>query len=57
MLTITITPNIFTTLTIHVLRNAGGGGGINFSGEKPYKGIRFNIISVYEGVGPISRKK
>ena len=31
---------------IQVLRNAGGGGGINFSGKKRYEGVQFNIISV-----------
>ena len=35
-----------------MLRNAGGvgGGGINFSGEKRYKGLRLNVISVTRGV-------
>ena len=37
----------------------GGGGGVKFSGEKCYEGVRFNVISVTKGVGggPISRKK
>ena len=43
---------------IQVLRNAvGGGGGVSFPGKKRYKGAWFNVISVYEGVGQISRKK
>ena len=33
-----------------MLRNIdGGGGGITFSGEKCYEGVRFNIISVARG--------
>ena len=43
-----------------MLRNAdGGGGGVNFSGEKRYEGVRFNVISVTRGwVGvQISGKK
>ena len=33
-----------------MLRNAdGGGGGVNFSEEKRYKGVRFNVISVTRG--------
>ena len=35
---------------IQVLRNAdGGGGGVNFSGEKHYEGVMFNVISVTRG--------
>ena len=26
-----------------------GAGGVNFSGEKRYKGVRFNVISVTSG--------
>ena len=37
---------------IQVLRNAGGGRGINFSLEKHHEGVRFNVISV-----TISREK
>ena len=32
-----------------MLRNADGGGGIRFSGEKHYEGVRFNVISVTRG--------
>ena len=32
-----------------MLRNAGVGGGINFSGEKRYEGVMFNVISVTRG--------
>ena len=33
-----------------MLRNAdGGGGGVRFSGEKHYEGVRFNVISVMKG--------
>ena len=32
-----------------MLRNAEGGGGINFSEEKRYEGVRFNVISVTRG--------
>ena len=32
-----------------MLRNAGGGGGINFSGKKRYEGVSFNVISVTRG--------
>ena len=40
-----------------MLRNADGGG-VKFSGEKRYEGVRFNVM-LYEGVGggPISRGK
>ena len=31
---------------IQVLRNADGGGGVQFSGGKRYEGVRFNVISV-----------
>ena len=34
-----------------MLLNAGGGGGINFSGGKRYKCLRFNVISVTRGWG------
>ena len=33
---------------IQVLRNADGGG-VNFSEEKRYEGVRFNVISVTRG--------
>ena len=33
-----------------MLRNAGGGGGINFSGKKRYEDVRFNTISITRGV-------
>ena len=32
-----------------MLRNAVGGGGVKFSGEKRYEGVRFNVISVKRG--------
>ena len=33
-----------------MFRNAdGGGGGVTFSGEKRYEGVRFNVISVMRG--------
>ena len=32
-----------------MLRNADGGGGVKFSGEKRYEGVRFNVISVTRG--------
>ena len=32
-----------------MLRNAYGGGGVNFSGEKRYEGVRLNVISVTRG--------
>ena len=33
-----------------MLRNADGGGGVLFSGEKKrYEGVRFNVISVTRG--------
>ena len=35
--------------TIQVLHNADGGGGVTFSGEKRYKGVTFNVISVTRG--------
>ena len=36
----------------------GVGGGINFSGKKHYKGVRFNVITILAlRGGPISRKK
>ena len=34
-----------------------GVGGINFSGKKHYKGVRFNVIILALRGGPISRKK
>ena len=36
---------------IQVFRNAdgGGGGGVKFSGEKCYEGVRFNVINVTRG--------
>ena len=42
-----------------MLRNADGGGSVNFSDKKRYEGVRFNVISVTRGVGggPISRGK
>ena len=42
-----------------MLRNADGGGGVKFSREEHYEGVRFNVISVTRGVGggPNSRKK
>ena len=40
-----------------MLRNADWGGGVKFSEKKHYEGVMFNIISVTERVGPISRKK
>ena len=33
-----------------------GGGGVKFSGKKRYEGVRFNVICVGVGGGPISRK-
>ena len=35
-----------------------GGGGVRFSGKKPYEGVRFNVIIALQGGGwdPISRK-
>ena len=36
---------------IQVLRNTMGGGGVSFRGEKCYEGVRFNVISLNEGVG------
>ena len=32
-----------------MLRNADGGGGVNFSKKKCYEGVRFNVISVTRG--------
>ena len=32
-----------------MLRNADGGGGVNFSGKKRNEGVRFNLISVTWG--------
>ena len=32
-----------------MLRNADGVGGVQFSGEKRYEGVRFNGISVTRG--------
>ena len=32
-----------------MLRNADGGGGVQFSGKKRYEGVRFNVISVTRG--------
>ena len=41
-----------------MLHNAGGGGGILFSGKKHYEGVRFNVISVTRGwVGSNFQKK
>ena len=35
--------------TIQALRNADGGGGVRFSGEKGYEGVRLKVISVTRG--------
>ena len=35
---------------IQVLRNPDGCGGINFSWEKRYEGVRFNALSLRGGV-------
>ena len=32
-----------------MLRNADGGGGVQFSGKKRYEGVRFNANSVTRG--------
>ena len=43
-----------------MLLNAGGGGGINFSCENRYEGVRFNVISVtrgWVGVQPPEKKR
>ena len=34
-----------------MLRNADGGGGVNFSGKKRYEGVTCNVISVTRGWG------
>ena len=34
---------------IQVLRNTGGGGGINFCGKKRYEGVTCKVISVTRG--------
>ena len=41
---------------IQLLYNADEGGGVQFFGEKCYEGVRFNVITVTTGGGPISRK-
>ena len=49
--TITVNTRRQSLGVIQVFRNADGGRGINFSGKKSYKCVRFNVISVnYEGV-------
>ena len=40
-----------------MLRNAGGGGGINFSGKKRYERVRFNVISIMRGWVQFTEKK
>ena len=40
-----------------MLRNANGGGGVKFSGEMRYEGVRFNVISVTRGWVQIPGKK
>ena len=41
-----------------MIRNADGGGGVKFSGEKRYEGVWLNIISVTRGwVGSNSQGK
>ena len=32
-----------------MLRNANGVGGVQFSGEKRYEGVRFYVVSVMRG--------
>ena len=41
----------------YVTQMGGGGGGVNFSRKKRYEGVRFTVISVTRGWGPISKKK
>ena len=38
-----------------MLRNAGGGGGVKYSGKKRYQGS--TLLALRGGAGPISRKK
>ena len=32
-----------------MLRNADGGGGVQFSSKRRYEGVRFNVVSVTRG--------
>ena len=46
------------TLYVGGLSSANGVGGVRFSGEKHYKGVRFNVISITRGcVGSNSQEK
>ena len=47
--TYSFTENIMRGHSSVTQRRSGWGGGVKFSGEKRYEGVRFNVISITRG--------